>query len=172
MTLEVTTGAPSLSLREIWNQTYDVNVSGTHVMTHVFAPLLIASSDPRLLFLTSGLAQLETMSKTYFAPPSQNPAPAGWPKPPLFFPNAYRSSKTALNMMMLTWHWTLKSDGVKVWSISPGLLATGLGGDTELLKRLGAGHPSIGGQLIRDVIEGQRDADVGKVVNKDGTQAF
>jgi len=172
MTLESHTGPSSLSLREIWNQTYDVNVSGTHVMTHVFAPLLLESSDPRLIFLTSGLAQLETMSRTYFAPPSQSPAPAGWPKPARFFPNAYRSSKTALNMMMLTWHWTLKADGVKVWSISPGLLATGLGGDVELLRRLGAGHPSAGGRLLRDVIEGRRDADVGKVVNKDGTQVW
>ena len=161
-----------MSIREVWNQTYDVNVSGTHVMTHVFAPLLLKSSDPRLIFLTSGLAQLETMSKMYYAPPSQSPSPAGWPKPPQFFPNAYRSSKTALNMMMLTWHWYLKADGVKVWSISPGLLATGLGGDAELLKKLGAGDPSIGGNLIKDVIEGQRDKDVGKVVNKDGTQVF
>ena len=73
---------------------------------------------------------------------------------------------------MLTWHWMLKEDGVKVFSISPGLLATGLGGDLEALKRLGAGHPSIGGELIKDVIEGQRDKDAGKVVNKDGTQPF
>lgn len=75
-------------------------------------------------------------------------------------------------MVMLGWHWILQNDGVKTWCISPGFLATGLGGDAELLKKMGAGDPSIGGQFIKDVIEGQRDADVGKVINRAGIQPW
>jgi hypothetical protein len=41
-----------------------------------------------------------------------------------------------------------------------------LGGNTELLKKLGALEPSIGGDVVRGVIEGKRDADVGSVVRE------
>lgn len=159
------------TMREAWNQMYDVNVTGTQILTHTFVPLLLQSKtkDARLLFLTSGLAQLETMHKTYYPGP---PPAAGWPKQNAMSPDGYRSSKTALNMMMLAWHWNLKEDGVKVWSISPGFLATNLGGAKEMLKARGAGDPSVGGVLIKRVIEGERDSDVGKVVDGQGVQSF
>jgi NAD(P)-dependent dehydrogenase (short-subunit alcohol dehydrogenase family) len=86
---------------------------------------------------------------------------------------AYRSSKTGLNMMMLEWQRYLKEDGVKVFCISPGFLATNLGGiGADKLKEMGAGDPSSGGALIKDVVEGKRDADAGKVVNAAGVQAW
>ena len=78
-------------------------------------------------------------------------------------------------MMMLDWHRILKNDGVKVWSISPGLLATGLGripGGPELLKKMGAEDPALGGNFVRDVVEGKRDEDVGKVVSRQGVQPW
>ncbi|KAK1993036.1 short-chain dehydrogenase [Colletotrichum falcatum] len=160
------------ALRQSFNKSYDVNTAGTHVITHVFALLLLKSSDPRILFITSGLSNLHGTDKLGLWPfQPQSTSPAGWPKPPLPNPG-YRSSKTALNMVMLNWHWFLKADGVKVWCISPGFLATGLGGNPELLKKMGAGEPSQGGVLIRQVVEGERDADVGKVVNKNGIQSW
>jgi len=142
-------------------------------MTHTFAPLLIASSNPRLLFVTSGLSSLETCahgtdSKLVSATP-----PKGWPKPPAMAQTAYRSSKTALNMLMLYWKKTLEVDGVKVFAISPGFLATGLGGmGADVLKKFGAGEPEVGGVLIRDVLEGKRDADQGAVVDRNGVQPW
>lgn len=90
----------------------------------------------------------------------------------MYSPNAYRSSKAALNMMMLSWHWELQPDGVKVWCVSPGFLATNLGGDQKALKDRGAGDPSIGGRLVASVVEGARDAEVGKVVAGSGVQPF
>lgn len=146
----------------MWNKAYDINVSGTQVMTETFMPLLIKSQDPRLLFITSGMSSL-TSAGDASHPRYHNP-PAGWPKPPGFSAISYMSSKTALNMMMLDWHRLLKNDGVKVWCISPGFLATGLGGNPEMLKKMGAGDPSIGGNFIKDVIEGKRDELTGKVV--------
>jgi NAD(P)-dependent dehydrogenase (short-subunit alcohol dehydrogenase family) len=81
----------------------------------------------------------------------------------------YRASKTALNMLMLTWYWLLKEDGVRTFSVSPGFLATGLGGiGADKLKSMGAKDPSMGGQLLRMVVEGERDDDAGKVVFQDG----
>jgi NAD(P)-dependent dehydrogenase (short-subunit alcohol dehydrogenase family) len=86
---------------------------------------------------------------------------------------AYRSSKAALNMMMLDWERLLEPDGVLVFAISPGFLATGLGGmGKEFLKKVGAGEASVGGEFIRDVVQGKRDGDAGKVINKDGVQAW
>lgn len=52
------------------------------------------------------------------------------------------------------------------------LLATGLGGNHELLKEMGAIGPQIGAELVTSVIEGRRDTDMGKVINKTGVQPW
>ncbi|KAI8284906.1 hypothetical protein K4K60_001572 [Colletotrichum sp. SAR11_57] len=104
--------------REALNVMYNTNVSGQHVVTMTFAPLLIKSDDPRLLFLTSGTAHLARFAEEFW--PGEAPA-AGWPKPASqFAPTGYRVSKTALNMLLLAWHWTLKADGENflLWDIS------------------------------------------------------
>lgn len=154
--------------RAIFNQDYDVNVSGTHVTTINFIPLLLKSSNPRLIFLTSGLSTLNGHAQSFM--PVWAPKPkAGWPKDDGIPSHlGYKASKAALNMVMLNWHWILKDDGVKTWAISPGFLATNLGGNKEVLEKAGAGHPSEGGDLLRRVVEGERDGDVGKVLRRDG----
>ncbi|KAK6349938.1 hypothetical protein TWF696_006196 [Orbilia brochopaga] len=155
--------------RESFLQDYNVNVAGTFAVTDTFLPLLIKSSAPRLLFLTSGLSSFEEVTK----PKPRFPTPpAGWPKPPA--PNwiCYISSKAALNMMMVEFSKSLKNDNVKVWCISPGFLATDLGGNRERLKAMGAGDPALGGTFIQDVVEGARDEDVGKVIRRDIVQPW
>lgn len=155
--------------RDMWNHSWNVNVAGTQVMTSTFIPLLLQSGNPRLLFITSGtstLAGTENMALAVNRYPTK-----GWPKPGFAVP-AYRSSKTGMNMMMREWHRMLREDGVKVWSISPGFLATGLGGNLEKNRAMGAGDPSMAGEFIRDVVQGSRDADIGKVLLKDGVQAW
>ena len=155
------------SLRDSFTKAYDVNVAGTHVLTWTFMPLLLRATDPRLIFI-AGLAQITLAgdpNSPYFPTP---PQPAGWPKEIAFETIGYRCSKVALNMMMLDWNHKLKADGVKVWGIGPGFLATNLGNMPEKAKEMGAAHPSIGGELIKTVVEGKRDVDVGKLVNKDG----
>lgn len=66
----------------------------------------------------------------------------------------------------------LRDDGVKVFSISPGFLATKLGGDQEANKNMGAGNPALGGTLIKDVVEGQKDTNVGKIISQTGIQPW
>ncbi|KAJ5691848.1 hypothetical protein N7462_001271 [Penicillium macrosclerotiorum] len=153
-----------VSLRDCFNNAYDVNVAGTHVMTATFMPLLLKSTDPRLIFV-SGLSAINQAGEKYFPTP---PQPAGWPKRIDFETIGYRCSKTALNMLMLDWNHKLKEDGVKVWCVAPGMLATNLGGMPEEAKKMGAKHPSIGGQLLKTVIEGERDDSVGKIVIRQG----
>lgn len=158
-----------LTEREAWNKSWDVNVSGTQVMTTTFIPLLLEASDPRLLFITSGTATLAGTENQDLA--VNKYPPKGWPKTGFGVP-AYRSAKTGMNMLMREWHKTLHEDGVKVFAISPGFLATGLGGNPEMIKKMGAGNPEIAGPFIRAVIEGERDGDVGKAITKDGIQPW
>lgn len=62
-------------------------------------------------------------------------------------------------------------DGVRVWCIPPGFLATGLGGaGAEVPKKMGAGDPATVGPFILSVLQGDRDADSGKVITKDSIQ--
>jgi NAD(P)-dependent dehydrogenase (short-subunit alcohol dehydrogenase family) len=161
-----------MTARQAWNKSWDVNVTGTHILTETFAPLLLKSKDARLIFMASGTASCTE---------SINPGlrynistPKGWPKPPgaaIF--TAYRASKTGMNMLMLEWARLLKADGVKIWAISPGFLATGLGlGDPTKLKQMGGLDPKIGADFVRDVVQGKRDADVGKIIRKDDVQPW
>lgn len=158
-------------MREAWTNAYDINVTGSQITTYTFMPLLIKSSSPRLLFVTSGTSSLaETAAGR---PSTLAKVEAGWPKPPQFSFTAYQSSKAAMNMMMLNWVRLLKEDNVRIWCISPGFLATSMGGiGAEVLKKMGAGDPSIGGHFIKDVVEGKRDEDVGKVINSTGVQPW
>ena len=70
------------------------------------------------------------------------------------------------------WYRYLKEDGVKVWCIAPGFIATGLGGSPEAMRAMGAGDPAIGGQFVKEVVEGSWDEHVGKVVSKGGIQPW
>ena len=84
----------------------------------------------------------------------------------------YRSSKAALNMLMVEYSKTLGKEGMKVWGLCPGWLATNLGGDAEKAKERGAGKPEDGGKVIVSVIEGKRDGEVGKVVCDGGVREW
>ncbi|KAJ4854548.1 short chain dehydrogenase domain-containing protein [Trichoderma breve] len=137
-----------VSLREAWNKSWAVNTVGSHVVSSVFTPLLLKSADPRLIFIASGTATLHGQTKEE------------------------RSAKTGMNMMMREWARVLKEDKVKVCAVSPGLLATGLGGDQELLRQMGAIDPQIGAELVTSVIEGERDTDMGLVINMAGVQPW
>jgi len=156
-------------MRDMWNKSWNVNTTSTFILTNTFVPLLLKSSDPRLLFIASGTATLTEHEDPAIA---LNKSPdKGWPKPMLGIP-AYRASKTGLNMMMREWTRLLKEDGVKTWCVSPGFLATGLGFGAEKLKAMGAMDPAMGAAFVKDVVEGQRDEDAGKVIRRDGIQPW
>ncbi|PYH48105.1 putative short chain dehydrogenase [Aspergillus saccharolyticus JOP 1030-1] len=136
----------TLSERALWNKTWSVNTTSTQIVTATFIPLLLKSANPRLLFLTSGTATLAGTDNPAIAV-NRPPTAKGWPKPagPAQGVPAYRSAKTGLNMLMREWHRLLRPDGVKVFALSPGYLATGLGGSPEAMRALGAGDPVVAG---------------------------
>jgi hypothetical protein len=42
----------------------------------------------------------------------------------------------------------------------------------EQLKMAGALDPSVGGNFVKDVIEGKRDQDAGKIMRQNGIQPW
>jgi hypothetical protein len=42
----------------------------------------------------------------------------------------------------------------------------------ELMRKFGTGKPYLCGESIRDAVDGRRDGDVGRVVNRDGMQPW
>lgn len=136
---------------EIYSQILNTNVVGPNILTTVLLPLLLKSSSPRLIFVSSALGSLEWRSE---------------PSNPYYIVPAamYRSSKSALNMQMLNWHKDLKDQGVSVYSICPGFNATGLGGNPEEAAAAGATSPDVGGRVIADVAMGKRKGQEGRVV--------
>ncbi|KAL4938975.1 hypothetical protein BDV06DRAFT_231348 [Aspergillus oleicola] len=156
--------AGKVSLRECFTKAHDVNVAGNAVLVNTFGPILIESPNPRLLFV-AGLSHMSVAMEKFFPTP---PLPAGFPKKVDFETVGYRCSKTALNMLMLDWNHKLKADGVKVWGVGPGMLETDLGGQREMARKMGLQPASVGGEFIREVVEGARDGDVGRIIQKDG----
>lgn len=88
-------------MRQAWTASWVVNVVGTQVMTHTFMPLLLASSDPKLIFMASGTSSLTTSENPNI--PINRVPEKGWPKSHKNLQGnvpAYRSAKTGMNMMM------------------------------------------------------------------------
>lgn len=75
-------------------------------------------------------------------------------------------------MLMIWYSRTLGKEGLKVWGLCPGWVATNLGGDAEREKARGAGKPEDGAKVIVSVIEGRRDGEVGKVVFDGGVREW
>lgn len=92
---------------EILRETLETNVIGTLRVTQAFLPMLQASSDPRIINISSGAGQLDG-------------EPQAWAP-------AYSISKTALNM--LTQQLTGALPDVMVNSMCPGWCRTAMGGE-------------------------------------------
>lgn len=157
----------SQTWRQVLNTTFDVNLTGTHILSWTFAPLLLASRKPtpRLVFISSSVGSFSYHEKALF-PVDAPPDEPGWPKSlkKLWSP-AYRVSKAAENMLMREWYRWLGADKhVKVIAVTPGLLATNLGRGTDFLKSIGAFPVSAGAEFVKGVVEGKWDEKAGKLV--------
>ncbi|KAM7190576.1 putative oxidoreductase [Rhypophila sp. PSN 637] len=131
-----------LTPRQGFQQAHDVNVTRTHLLTEKLIPLMLlnsSSSSKRLIFITSGMSSISENA-------SGTSPRCSLPRGSLNRPAA---SKAALNMVATEWSRVLKHDGVKVFNIPSGFLATGLGADPL--------RPEIGGEFLADVVQGKRD---------------
>jgi NAD(P)-dependent dehydrogenase (short-subunit alcohol dehydrogenase family) len=98
------------TLRELYHQHYDTNLFGAGVTTEAFLPLLkksTASGGKRIAFTSSGLSSLQWAL--------EDPGQMGGANYPL-----YRSTKTALNMIMIYYARTLENEGFVVSGSDPG----------------------------------------------------
>jgi NAD(P)-dependent dehydrogenase (short-subunit alcohol dehydrogenase family) len=136
--------------RDAMREVLAVNVVGVVSVTEAFLPLLRKSSAPRLIFVSS-----TTGSITIAADPN-GPLHGGGAMD-------YRSSKAALNMLMVLYWNRLEPEGFKVFGANPGLIATNFHG----AARPGS-EPEVGGERIASVVRGDRDTDVGKICTATG----
>ncbi|KAK4544593.1 hypothetical protein LTR36_004165 [Oleoguttula mirabilis] len=144
------------SLREIYRQHYDTNLFGAAQVTETFLPLLRKSTVPggkRIAFTSSGLSSLQ-----WAAEDEPNMNAANYP--------IYRSTKTALNMIMLYYVKTLEKEGFVVSASDPGYCATNLNDNN------GYKDPRDGAEvLVRAAVE-DKEAVHGRVVDENGPEPW
>ncbi|RDW78025.1 hypothetical protein BP5796_05877 [Coleophoma crateriformis] len=105
----------STTSRSLFQRTFEVNLFGAAAVTESLTPLLAASTKahPKIIFMTSRLGSLAAKASP------DDPAAAR------FFPH-YRSSKCALNMVMLHYASVFGEKGWAVYGCDPGITNTDL----------------------------------------------
>lgn len=146
-----------LSFKEKMDQVLATNVTGPAIVSKAFQPLLFKSKNAYSIYVSSGLASLDQAADVN--------------SPRYHSGNTvYRMSKTALNMWALQEFKELASKGIKVVTICPGLVRSNLRGKEE--DRVSAGgraiDASVSGEFLLTIVDGKRDADVGKFLHRDG----
>lgn len=147
--------------RENLRRVLATNVVGATSVTEAFLPLLRKSEEPRLVFVSSSMGSLTGASdknSPYYRPVATE----------------YRTSKVALNMIMVQYHHILGLEGknFKVLAADPGINATNLTGDANSLRARGASEPHVGGGIIAATVKGERDEDLGKMVGAYGVSPW
>lgn len=107
-----------INVRERMRQAFETNVISPLQLTESLIPVLSKSRDPRVVFLSTGLASI-TLTL------DQNDPYYG------SFTPAYKCSKAALNMAMAMESVALRDLGIKVNATCPGAIKTALNGFRE-----------------------------------------
>jgi NAD(P)-dependent dehydrogenase (short-subunit alcohol dehydrogenase family) len=129
---------------EGWTKTFETNVQGPLRTALAFKDNLKAAKG-KIVNITSGMGSIATLTP-------------GW-----LMIYAYRSSKTALNMVMRILSFELQKDGVTVILMSPGWVKTDMGGENAAITV----EQSIKG--ITSTVAGIGVDKTGIFVNYDGT---
>jgi NAD(P)-dependent dehydrogenase (short-subunit alcohol dehydrogenase family) len=101
------------NIRELFNQTFNTNVTGAACLTEACLPLLRKSSVPRVIFVSSRMGSVSEATN----------------KQTLYYHIDYKSydaSKAALNMLALNYARILDNVGAMVNVVCPGLVQTKL----------------------------------------------
>ena len=140
------------SLRQQMRDSFDTNTTGPAVVTIAFAPLLkLSTSSPRIVNISSGAGsitrRLDPESVMYKIQEV-----------------AYRASKTALNMVTACQHVEYMEDGIKVFAYCPGFVVSNIGPYNK--PEMGASPTKDGVIPLIDILEGKRDDEAGKFVQR------
>lgn len=110
-------GAKDIELENV-KQIMETNFYGAWRMIQVFIPLLQKSEEARIINMSSGMGQLESLTGNY---------------------PAYSLSKSSLNALTIMFSNELKDKGIKVNAMCPGWVRTDMGGpDAPLAVNEGA----------------------------------
>ena len=152
-------GGLHLDTKDSFDRCLATNVTGPALVAEAFRPLLLRSSKPYSIYIGSGERTL--LRNAMQKPPSSANIRGG---------GAYQVSKAALNMLAMLEYRDYGGEGLKVFVVSPGFVRSNLRGTSEE-EREGwgqAGDPEVSGRIVLGVVQGERDADVGCLVHKDG----
>lgn len=141
--------------------TINTNTVGPYVLTEQLVPLLQKSQDPRIINVTSRLGSISERAN----PNSQTYSTTQF--------DAYRVSKAALNMATVCMYASYKTWGAKVWAFCPGHVVTNLTGEEGRKWRIAKGLESseTSAQGILEIVQGQRDDEVGLFLQRRGLRA-
>lgn len=151
------TTSPGSTGRDRLQKIFSTNVFGAMLVSEAFIPLLLQSSRPCLIQISSALGSVGLATD----PSSEHSIPP-W--------DEYRMSKAALNMMTIQMNKRLKHQNVRVFAFCPGLVRSKLRGESEeaVSAQGHAGDPVESGKAILDIVAGRRDEYAGQFVWKDG----
>lgn len=139
------------SLRTLYQQQYDTNVFGSAVTIEAFLPLLRKSKNPhgkRIAFTSSGLSSLKIGREDDGLFSAKNFV-------------IYRSTKTAMNMIMLSYAKLLDEEGFVVSASDPGYCAT------DFNKHRGTKDPREGAKALIRAATGSKENVHGWLVTED-----
>ncbi|KAF8862566.1 NAD(P)-binding protein, partial [Acephala macrosclerotiorum] len=144
--------------RDALRSVLETNVVGSMSVTEAFLPLLRKSSEKRLVFVSSSVGSISQ---------------AADPNSKYYHPGAieYRSSKAAVNMMIVQYWVALQNEGFKVLGADPGLCATDFLNKEAVLAR-GAVGADVGGERVAVVVRGERDGEMGVVWGEYGVSPW
>lgn len=138
---------------------FETNVFGPTILTAAVLPLMRQSESPKIINVTSGLGSISVCATT------SDKDPSGF----VVRVPGYRMTKSALNMLTAYQHQQLKDEGFKVWCYCPGFVATDIGRDREAREKMTTcDSPETSAQGIVEILEGQRDAEVGQFLQRYG----
>jgi NAD(P)-dependent dehydrogenase (short-subunit alcohol dehydrogenase family) len=153
------TSAMGTDIKTGYQLCLETNVMGPALVSAAFRPLLLKSQNPYSLYISSGERTLLRNATQRLATHVMNTNG-----------HAYQVSKAALNMIAVLEARDFGSQGLKVFAVSPGFVVSNLRGTSEEARsgRGKAADPKSSGELILSIVRGERDADVGCLVHKDG----
>lgn len=143
---------PGLSPREIFAKDFDLNVTGTAILTDALLPLLTKSAAPRVVFVSSGLASIG-MSCDKTSP---------WYDPG-YETKGYSCSKAGMNRLVGTYSRLLSGAGGRVNAVCPGFVKTKLTGYAE-----GGRTPEQGAKRIVEMALLSDDGPTATFSNENG----
>lgn len=139
----------------------ETNVTASYAVSDAFQSLILTQPSgnqkiKRIINVTSDLGSItwryDPSIQTYTVPNSE-----------------YRISKAALNMMTACQSFDLKEHDVKVFAFNPGYTVTELFGPVELRREQGAWDPDVPGKGCARIVAGERDHEVGQMLEVNGT---